>query len=168
VRWRHSGRDIAGVCATPVIAGDTLLALHAPGWLVAYALDDGSRRWRAPLEDAWPVALASTGDVALVRAATGTVTAHSTEDGAVRWRHPLGGGRRAGRPYSRAPGGARIALVVAGDQVWTATFDELVGLDLATGALVTRVAAGGEIAAVFECDKGVVAVTVDDEMVGAG
>ena len=148
VRWRHSGRDIAGVCVTPVIVDDAVLATHAPGWLVAYALGDGTRRWQTPLEDAWPVALGSRW-----RPRAGRDRDRHGDRARDRRRiRPLATQARtrpaAGRPYSRAPGGARLPLVVTGDQVWTATFDELVGLDVATGTLVTRVGAGTEIATV--------------------
>jgi outer membrane protein assembly factor BamB len=165
VRWRHSGRDIAGVCATPVITEGSVLALRAPGWLAAYRLVDGSPRWEAPLDDAWPVALVAAGDTAFARSATGIVTAHDVEDGAARWQRALGAGRRAGRAYSRAPGGARVPLVVAGDSVWTATFDELVGLALGTGEVVVRVVAGAEIATVVAHGDAAVAVTLDGQAV---
>jgi outer membrane protein assembly factor BamB len=161
LRWRHSGRDFAGVCATPVIAGRTVLALRAPGWLSCYGLGDGALAWEAPLDDAWPVALTVAGARAIVRAASGTVTAHGLEDGSVRWRQALGPGRRAGRAYARTPGGARVPLVVAGDLVVTATFDELVALDLESGTVVRRVPAGGEVATLVASDDAVVAVTVD-------
>jgi outer membrane protein assembly factor BamB len=165
VRWQHSGRDIAGVCSPPVITNGTVLALRAPGWLAAYRLADGHVVWEAPLDDAWPVALVVAGDTAFARSATGIVTAHDVEAGTARWQRALGAGRRAGRAYSRAPGGARVPLVVAGDSVWTATFDELVGLALDTGEVVERVVAGAEIATVVAHGDAAFAVTVDGQAV---
>src|SRR2546429_220737 len=53
VRWRHAGRDFAGVTATPVLSAESVLAARAPGWLAAYDLRDGSTRWEQPLDDAW-------------------------------------------------------------------------------------------------------------------
>jgi outer membrane protein assembly factor BamB len=166
VRWQHAGRDIAGVCATPVITDSSVLALRAPGWLAAYRLADGQVIWEAPLDDAWPVALGVGGDTAFARTATGTVTGHDVEDGTVRWRRALGAGPRAGRAYSRVPGGARLPLVVAGDAVWSATFDELVGLAFGTGEVVARLAAGAEIATVIARGEAAVAVTVDGRTAG--
>jgi outer membrane protein assembly factor BamB len=43
LRWRHGHRDIAGVSATPAIAGASVLAARAPGWLAAFALVDGAK-----------------------------------------------------------------------------------------------------------------------------
>src|SRR5262249_31767393 len=54
VRWRHAGRDIAGVSAPPAIAGDVVVAARAPGWLAAYSFDDGTQWWEVALDDAWP------------------------------------------------------------------------------------------------------------------
>jgi outer membrane protein assembly factor BamB/predicted MPP superfamily phosphohydrolase len=165
IRWRRAGRDIAGVCVTPAIAGDLVLAVRAPGWIAAYALSDGELRWEMPLDDAWPVALVVAGSRAVVRSATGMVTAHSLDDGATLWSCDLGAGPRAARPYSRAPGGARLPLVIAGDSVSTATFDELVAIDLASGAVTHRTAVGGEIATVIGRGTEVRAVTVDGNVV---
>jgi outer membrane protein assembly factor BamB len=167
VRWRHSGRDIAGVCATPIVAAGRVLALRAPGWLVAYDLADGTLRWEAALGDAWPVALALAGDLVLARDATGTVSAHAAGDGSARWRCALGPGPRAGRAYSRAPGGARLPLVASDGIAWTATFDELVGIDVSTGQVTTRAAAGTEIATLAADGSRVVAVTSDRRLVSA-
>jgi outer membrane protein assembly factor BamB len=164
VRWRHAGRDIAGLCATPVIDGDVVLAARAPGWLAAYALDDGAVHWEAPLDDAWPVALSVAGDLAVVRSSTGTVTAHAVDDGGIRWTCDLGPGLRAARPYSRAPGGARRPLIVVGDRVWTVTFDELVGIDLGRGEIVSTTGAGGELATVIADGDRVVAITTDAQV----
>ncbi len=133
VRWRHAGRDIAGVSATPVIADDMVLAAHAPGWLAAYDLADGSDRWQQPLDDAWPVALVVAGDLAIVRSSTGRVTAHELDDGRVRWSTDLGPGVRAGRPYSRARGGERGLLIADAKHVRTVSADALVGLDVSDG-----------------------------------
>jgi outer membrane protein assembly factor BamB len=167
VRWRHAGRDIAGVSTTPAVAGDAVLAARVPGWLDAYALDDGETRWHVPLDDAWPVALTVGDGTAFVRTSSGTVTAHDVDTGDARWSRALGGGARAGRPYSRALAGARRPLVVAGDRVWTAGFDTLVALDAATGAVVTETAAGAEVATVVVRGTEVVGVTVDAQLVAA-
>ncbi|HEY8216993.1 MAG TPA: PQQ-binding-like beta-propeller repeat protein [Acidimicrobiia bacterium] len=167
VRWRHSGRDIAGVCATPVLTDGVVLALRAPGWLAAYDFADGQLQWQQPLDDAWPVALALAGEVALVRSATGRVSAHGVGDGRVRWECDLGPGRRAGRAYSRLPGAPRLPLVVVGDRVWTATFDELVGLDLGSGGVAVTAPVGGEVATVLADGDGALAVTVAGDIVHA-
>jgi outer membrane protein assembly factor BamB len=160
VRWRHRGRDISGVSATPAIAGDLVIAARAPGWLAAHALDDGTRHWKAPLDDAWPVAVGIADDLALVRSATATVTAHDLVDGALRWTCRLDPGPRAARPYSRAPGGTRFPLVISGELVWTATHDALVAIDAETGNLVSRTPAGDEVASVVATDDAALAVTV--------
>ncbi len=165
VRWRHAGRDIAGVSATPVIVGDAVLAARTPGWLVAYALSDGTQLWQVPLDDAWPVALAVAGEIAFVRSAIGTVTAHDIDDGRELWACPLGAGVRAGRPYSRIPGGARTPLIIVGDRVWTLTFDELVAVDLVSGDVVSRANADTELATVVADGDGVLAITVDGTVV---
>lgn len=160
VRWRHEGRDISGVCATPAIVGDRILALHAHGWLRAYAADDGEQVWQSPLDDAWPIALAVVGGLAIVRSASGTVTGHRIDDGRQLWAQPLGPGPRAGRPYGRRPGGELAPLVVAGDQVWTARGEQLIALDLASGAIIGRSSADGEIAAIALDAAIPVAVTI--------
>ena len=167
VRWRHGSRDIAGVSTTPAIVGAYAVAARAPGWLTAYRLTDGTTAWEVPLDDAWPVALAISAPLAFVRSATGRVTAHQVDDGAVVWECELGPGERAGRPYSRHPGGARVPLVVIGDRVWTATFDAMIALDRVTGAVVHREAAGTEVATVVALDGRAAAVTVD-ALGGAG
>jgi outer membrane protein assembly factor BamB len=165
VRWRHLGRDIAGVSTTPAIAGDAVLVLRAPGWLESYALTDGTQRWKVPLDDAWPVALAVDDTRAVVRSATGTVTAHTLADGETCWTCALGAGRRAARPYSRSCGGARVPLVITADAVWTASFDALVGIDLASGEIINRTEAGGEVATVVADGDEALAVTVDARVV---
>jgi outer membrane protein assembly factor BamB/predicted MPP superfamily phosphohydrolase len=165
VRWRHGHRDIAGVSATPVIAGASVLAARAPGWLAAYTLADGKKEWEVALDDAWPVALAIATTRALVRSATGCVTAHEVDGGELVWECPLGPGRRAGRPYSRTPGGARVPLVVIGDRAWTTTFDAVIALDLDTGAVVQQHAIGTEVATLVALDVGVSAVTADARVV---
>jgi outer membrane protein assembly factor BamB len=165
VRWRHGHRDIAGVSATPAITGGSVLAARAPGWLAAYALADGAKEWEVPLDDAWPVTLATTLTRAFVRSAAGRVTAHEVDGGALLWERPLGPGVRAGRPYSRTPGGARAPLVVIGDRVWTATFDAVVALDLDSGAIVQRHDVEAEIVTVVARDGAVLAVTADARIV---
>jgi outer membrane protein assembly factor BamB len=165
VRWRHGHRDIAGVSAAPAIVGDVVLAARAPGWLAAYAVADGSARWQEPLDDAWPVALASRGSRVFVRSATGRVTAHTLDGGALVWERRLGAGVRAGRPYSRHPGGARYPLVVLGDRVWTAEFDGIVALDADTGTVVQRHDVGAEVATVVARGDRAVVVTVDGSAV---
>lgn len=168
VRWRHAGRDISGVSVTPVIVGDQVFAARGPGWLVAYAVDDGTLQWEAPLDDAWPVALVVDDGVAVVRSATGTVSAHDVSDGSMRWSCMLGPCERAARPYSRAPGGARCNLLLADGQVWTAAGTELVGIDLGTGQVTKRIDAGGEVATVIGDGDEALAVTVDAQVVRSG
>src|SRR5262249_17763791 len=116
LRWEQSGRDITGVTATPAIVDHRVLTVRAPGWLGASALSDGTEQWRVPLDDAWPVALAVMDGTAFVRNSTGVVSAHSVDDGATRWTREVGAGVRAGRPYARKLGGARLPLVVIGDR----------------------------------------------------
>jgi outer membrane protein assembly factor BamB len=161
LRWRHAGRDIAGVSVTPVISTDTVFAARAPGWLAAYASSDGALRWEVPLDDAWPVALAVADGRAVVRSAKGTVSAHAIEDGGTLWSCDLDAGPRAGRPYSRAPGGARMPLVVGSGDVWTATFDSLVGIDLESGAVTSRTETGAEVATVIADGDRALAVTTN-------
>jgi len=158
VRWRHGHRDIAGVSATPVIVGEVVLAARAPGWLAAHSLDDGTEQWQVPLDDAWPVALAAAGQRAFVRSATGRLTAHTLDGGALVWERDLGPGVRAARPYSRAPGGARLPLLALGQRVWTAEFDAVVALDVETGAVVHREEVGAEVATIVALDDRAVAV----------
>jgi len=165
VRWRHGHRDIAGISATPALAGTHVLAARAPGWLAAYTLADGEKAWEMALDDAWPVALAVAEPLAFVRSATGRVTAHDLDGGAVVWERALGPGVRAARPYSRWPGGVRAPLVVAGDRVWTTTFDAVVALDLATGEVAQRHDVGTEVATVVALDGRAVAVTADAQVV---
>jgi outer membrane protein assembly factor BamB len=161
VRWRQGSRDIAGVSATPVIADDVVLAARAPGWLAAYALSDGALTWEAALDDAWPVALVTIDDVAIVRSATGVVTAHDLRDGHVRWTCSLGAGVRAGRPYSRTPGGARFPLVIIEQRLWTATFDSVVEIDVSSGSIVSQTAIGDEVATIVADGSTVLVVTPD-------
>jgi outer membrane protein assembly factor BamB len=165
VRWRHGHRDIAGVSATPVITGARALAARAPGWLAAYELEDGEKAWEVALDDAWPVALALSPTLAFVRSATGRVTAHEIDGGALVWECALGPGARAGRPYSRRPGGARSPLIVGHDRLWTTTFDGVVAIDSATGTVVQRHDVGTEVATVVAVDGSVVAVTADARVV---
>jgi outer membrane protein assembly factor BamB/predicted MPP superfamily phosphohydrolase len=165
VRWRQAGRDIAGVSATPVIVGDAVLAVRSPGWLAAYGLSAGEERWRVPLDDAWPVALAVADDVAFVRSSIGTVTAHAADDGHQVWACALGRGARAGRPYSRAPGGSRAPLVVTDGRVWTLTFDEMITIDVGSGDILGRTQAERELATIIAGDDGVLAVTFDGAVV---
>jgi outer membrane protein assembly factor BamB len=165
VRWRHGQRDIAGVSATPVIAGNRTLVARAPGWLAAYDLADGTKAWEVPLDDAWPVALALSGSRAIVRSSSGRVTAHDVDGGALVWECGVGPGVRAARPYSRHPGGARAPLLVDGDRVWTTTFDGVVALDSTTGAVVQRHDVGTEVATVVAVDGGVAGVTADARVV---
>jgi outer membrane protein assembly factor BamB len=168
VRWRHGHRDIAGVSATPAIVGDVVVAARAPGWLAAYTVPDGAKSWEVPLDDAWPVALAATGSRIYVRSATGRMTAHALDGGALVWECGLGPGVRAGRPYSREPGGTRYPLVMLRDRVWTAAFDAVVALDVDTGAVVQRHDVGAEVATVVALDDlAVAAVTVDGRVVPA-
>jgi len=167
VRWRQNGRDISGVSATPAIAGDVVVVARAPGWLAAHALDDGTRRWKVPLDDAWPIAVAIAGDLALVRSASGAVTAHELVDGDLRWTCLLDPGPRAARPYSRRPGGARFPLVIVGDVAWTATYDELVAIDTATGETLSRKRAGEELATVVATSGAALAITISGGIVAA-
>jgi outer membrane protein assembly factor BamB len=146
------------VSATPAIVGDVVLAARAPGWLAAYALHDGAKSWEVALDDAWPVALAAAEARAFVRSATGRVTAHRLDGGALLWERALGPGVRAARPYSRAPGGARVPLLVLGDRVWTAEFDAVVALDVETGAVVHREGVGAEVATIVALEDRAVAV----------
>jgi hypothetical protein len=150
-----------------VVARDMVLAVRAPGWLTSYAIVDGARTWEAALDDAWPVAVAATTDLALARTANGSVTAHGLDGGEQLWRHRLDAGPRAGRPYSRAPGGLRVPLLVLDGFVWTGEFDALVALDLANGDIVRRSGAGAEIATVVADGSQVLAVTVDGSAVTA-
>jgi len=169
VRWQHRGRDIAGVSATPAIAGDCVVVARAPGWLAAHALDDGTGRWKAPLDDAWPVAVAIAGDLALVRSASGTVSAHDVADGRLRWTCVLDPGPRAARPYARTSGGARLPLITVGDVVWTATYDELVAIDAVTGETVSRTPSNEELASVVATGDAAVGVTISGGVVaGSG
>ena len=165
VRWKHAGRDIAGVSAAPVIVDDLVLSARIPGWLAAYALDDGTLRWESPLDEAWPVALTAHDGTAFVRTPDGTITAHAVETGDRRWTCALGPGPRSARPYSRTVGGSRAPLAVAGDHLWTSTFDELVGIDLMDGEVVSRTLAGSELATVVAEGDGAVAISVDAEVV---
>ncbi|MFL6238190.1 MAG: PQQ-binding-like beta-propeller repeat protein [Actinomycetes bacterium] len=160
VRWWHTGRDIAGVCTTPVVTDGGVIAAHANGWLRAYGSEDGAQLWECALDDAWPVAVALAADLAVVRSATGVVTAHDAGTGELRWHGSLGPGVRAGRPYSRKLGGARVPLVVVGAHVWTAAHDELVRLDVPSGA-VQRIPVGAEIATVGRADDQVFAIAAD-------
>jgi outer membrane protein assembly factor BamB len=165
LRWKHAGRDIAGVSAVPVIADDQVLAVRIPGWLAAYSLDDGTRRWESALDDGWPVALTAHDGTAFVRTADGTVTAHDVDGGDRRWTCALGPGPRAARPYARTFGGTRAPLVVSGDHLWTSTFDELVGIDLVRGEVASTTAADAELATVVSHGGAVVGVTVDGRLV---
>jgi outer membrane protein assembly factor BamB/predicted MPP superfamily phosphohydrolase len=165
LRWRHGLRDIAGVSTTPAIAGPHVLAARAPGWLAAYSLADGTKVWEVPLDDAWPVALAVAAPRAFVRSATGRVTAHELDGGALVWECALGPGVRAGRPYSRVPGGARVPLVVVGNEVWTAEFDAVVALDCDTGAVAHRHEVGAEIVTITALEDRALAVTADAQVV---
>jgi outer membrane protein assembly factor BamB/predicted MPP superfamily phosphohydrolase len=167
IRWIHDGRDIAGVSATPVLLQDRVLAARAPGWLQSFDRGDGKMQWEQPLDDAWPVALASARGLAFVRSSTGQVTAHDVQDGAQRWSIPLGPGLRASRPYSRERGGSRVPLVVFGPHVWTATADALVGIDLETGEITTRTQTDGEIVTVLGDGPFVLGVTADAHVVRA-
>jgi outer membrane protein assembly factor BamB len=103
--------------------------------------------------------------VAYVRSATGRVTAHEVDDGALIWECALGPGVRAGRPYSRLPGGTRAPLVVIADRLWTTLFDAVVALDLATGTVVQRRDVGSEIATLVPIDGAIAAVTADARVV---
>ena len=165
IRWIHDGRDIAGVSATPVLLEDQVLAARAPGWLQSFDRDDGKMQWEQPLDDAWPVALASARGLAFVRSSTGQVTAHDVHDGALRWSVPLGPGLRASRPYSRERGGTRVPLVVFGPHVWTATADALVGINLETGEITSRTETDGEIVTVLGDGPYVLGVTTDARVV---
>jgi outer membrane protein assembly factor BamB len=152
------------VSSTPVIAGDLVLAARAPGWLAAYDLADGTERWHQPLDDAWPVALTVAGDLAIVRSSTGRVTAHGLGDGYLQWRTDLGSNVRSARPYSRVPGGARLPIVIVGNDIWTATADAVVHLAVDSGRVINRVPADTEVATLARRDGAVVAVTVDAEI----
>jgi outer membrane protein assembly factor BamB len=158
VRWQRAGRDIAGVTATPVIAGDAVLAVHAPGWLRAYSRADGSPLWKAPLDDAWPVALAIDADRAFVRSSTGHVLAFTVDNGAPLWTAALDPALRAGRPYLRRRAGDRGSLLVVEDAVWTPSAHDLVALDTHTGAVVHRIETDREVAAAAVADGVVHAV----------
>ncbi|TMK54871.1 MAG: hypothetical protein E6G60_21010, partial [Actinobacteria bacterium] len=165
VRWRHSGRDLAGVTVTPVIAGDLVLAAHGPGWVRAYSIADGETRWKAALDEAWPVALAVDGAGAIVRSAKGTISAHDLADGVARWTCALGPGPRSARPYSRPPGGTRAPLVIAGGAAWTSVFDEVVAIDLESGQVVQRPRMDTEIGTIVADGEAVIAVTVNGDAV---
>jgi outer membrane protein assembly factor BamB len=165
LRWRRGGRDFAGVSSTPVVAADRVFAVHVHGWLCAYRAGDGKSVWRSALDAAWPIGLAVSADLVLVLGAGGRLTAHDISRGQRRWQQPLGAGRRAARPYSRRPGGARVPLVVVDDRVWTATDDTVLALAIETGEVVYREQVGAEIATLLTADGRVLAVTTDARLV---
>jgi outer membrane protein assembly factor BamB len=167
VRWRHAGRDITGTTVTPAVADDTVVMASAAGWLRGFSLEDGAKRWRAPLDDAWPVAMVVAGERLFVKSARGRLSAHDATDGSTQWTAGLGSGAVARRPYSRSPGGSRVPVLALGGDVWTGVSSTLVRIDAATGSVVDRTDARAEIATLAVDDGRVLAITVDGATVAS-
>lgn len=163
-RWRTRGRDFAGVAAPPCLVGDTCVAVHVHGWVVAHALLDGTERWRAPLDDAWPLAAPVAGDGCVHVRTTRGVSVFDLASGARRGDCRLAPSSAAARPYGREPGGRRVPLVRGAGLVWTASGPDLVAVG-DDGAIRRRVTASAEIATIAAAGGAVAGVTADGRVV---
>ena len=89
-----------GPRSTPFITGESVIALGSLGDLICLALDDGSERWRVPVEinykgkntkfngrPGYSVALVLSDD-AVYLAAGNALKAYELSDGSVRWNGP--------------------------------------------------------------------------------
>jgi len=96
-RWRRVLPDfatdvtVADGVAVVSVEGDTpkVDSWDEPGGVIAYDTDDGTERWRTPLDA--PAAAPGTGlGSVVVGTEAGTLVGLDREDGAVEWRRPVG------------------------------------------------------------------------------
>ncbi|NKE45015.1 PQQ-binding-like beta-propeller repeat protein [Roseomonas frigidaquae] len=160
--WRASIGGGSGyrsqLTAGPIIAGDTVYAVDASGQVSAFALADGSRRWRVETtpedESAGTVGGGAAFADGVLYVATGMaeVLALSPEDGAVRWR-------------VRTPAPTRGAPTVAGGRIFVATLENhLLALSTEDGRRLWTHRAG----AASTLPLGLPAPAVEGEAVVAG
>ncbi|WP_439598046.1 outer membrane protein assembly factor BamB family protein [Falsiroseomonas sp.] len=160
--WRTSIGGGSGyrsqLTAGPVIAGDTIYAVDASGQVSAFALSDGSRRWRVETtpedESAGTVGGGAAFADGVLYVATGMaeVLALAPEDGAVRWR-------------VRTPAPTRGAPTVVGGRIFVATLENhLVALSTEDGRRLWTHRAG----ALTTLPLGLPAPAVEGEVVVAG
>jgi outer membrane protein assembly factor BamB len=108
--------------AVEPIAGDGLVFVVAPEFLVAFHVEDGTVAWKTPFAETLAVPPAFTGEWLVTATTTGDIVARRARDGAVAWQQHLD-----------APAHARPEIV--GKRIYVPTSDGLViALDSSTGA----------------------------------
>ena len=132
--WRTSIGSGTGyrqrLTAAPIVAGDTLFAVDAFGWVTALDLARGGRRWqidtrpRRDRDGALGGAIAFANDTLYCATGLAEVMAIDPQTGAIRWRAPL-------------PAPARGGLSVAGNRLLVPTIEnQMIGLSAEDGARV--------------------------------
>jgi outer membrane protein assembly factor BamB len=71
------------------VAGNGLVFVVEPGFLVALRVEDGVAAWRVPFAETLAVPLAFAGEWLVAATTAGDVAAHRASDGALAWRQHL-------------------------------------------------------------------------------
>ncbi|BDG73887.1 PQQ-binding-like beta-propeller repeat protein [Roseomonas fluvialis] len=133
--------DIAGVRASPVIAGGRVIAVGVGGLTICVDLRSGRRLWEE--ETGGTEAPWVAGDWAFLANDVGQVAAIGRDSGLVRWATSLRPPARGSRPQERI---GLSSPVLAGGRLLVGTSrDELVAIDPATGEVTGRTALPGPL-----------------------
>lgn len=126
--------DIAGVRASPVIAGGRVIAVGVGGLTICVDLRSGRRLWEQEAggtEAPW-----AAGDWVFMTTDVGQVAAIGRDNGQIRWAVSLRPEARGNRPPERI---SLSSPVLAGGRLLVGTSrEELVALDPASGAVQSR------------------------------
>jgi outer membrane protein assembly factor BamB len=133
--------DIAGVRASPVIAGGRVIAVGVGGLTICVDLRSGRRLWEEETGGTEPVWVA--GDWVFMTNDVGQVAAIARDSGVVRWATSLRPAPRGSRPPERI---SLSAPVLAGGRLLVGTSrSELVAIDPASGTVAGRTALPGSL-----------------------
>ena len=145
--WRTS-LD-AELTTGPVLQGDSIVVHTKPGQLIALRTSDGSEKWRTTIEGpaGSPTLAADAAGVVVVSGAR--LSRFSTDDGEHEWTRELA--VVLGRP------------LIAGDRAFVGSTDNyLYAIDVATGRLAWRYAAGGDVVGAAADDRFVYFASLDN------
>lgn len=133
--------DIAGVRASPAIAGGRVIAIGVGGLTICVDMRSGRRLWEQETggtEAAW-----IAGDWVFLTNDVGQVAAIGRDSGQVRWATSLRPPARGSRPQDRI--GLSSPVLAGGRLLVGTSAEELVAIDPATGTVAGRTSLPGAL-----------------------